>query len=100
MDPRGVGIWDGGSNEAAIWALDSLEAGDEGRVRQYFQFYDANVIAFQQLTFSIMSGQSGRPPPNDDGTANETLHEQMIRLRQLMSSEYTVCVHYVKRTRY
>ncbi|KAL3796927.1 hypothetical protein HJC23_000680 [Cyclotella cryptica] len=59
MDPRGVGIWNGGSNEAAIWALDYLEAGVEGR--------------------------GGRPPPNDDGTANETLHEQMIRLRQLMS---------------
>ncbi|KAL7518258.1 hypothetical protein ACHAWX_003103 [Stephanocyclus meneghinianus] len=74
MDPRGVGVWDGGSNEAAIWALDYLEAGVEGR--------------------------SGRPPPNDDGTANETLHEQMIRLRQLMSSEYTLCMYYVKRTGY
>lgn len=59
MDPRGIGIWDGGPNELAIWALDNNEAGVEGR--------------------------EGRPPANDDGTANETLHEQMIRLRQLMS---------------
>lgn len=100
MDPRGVGVWDGGSNEAAIWALDYLEAGVEGRVRQYFSFYDTILIAFQLLTFSVTSRQSGRPPPNDDGTANETLHEQMIRLRQLMSSEYTLCMYYVKRTGY
>lgn len=33
MDPRGAGIWDGGPNEAAIWALDYAEAGVEGRVR-------------------------------------------------------------------
>jgi hypothetical protein len=33
MDPRGVGIWNGGDNEAAIWALDNAEAGDEGHVR-------------------------------------------------------------------
>ncbi|KAL3781940.1 hypothetical protein ACHAWO_002660 [Cyclotella atomus] len=59
MDPRGVGIWDQGPNEAAIWALDNAEAGIDGR--------------------------AGRPPANDDGTANETLYEQMIRLRQLMS---------------
>lgn len=47
MDPRGVGVWDGGSNEAAIWALDYLEAGVEGRVRQYFSFYYTILIAFQ-----------------------------------------------------
>ena len=33
MDPRGIGIWDGGPNELAIWALDNDEAGVEGRVR-------------------------------------------------------------------
>jgi len=32
-----------------------------------------------------MISQGGRPPPTDDGTAHETLSEQMIRLRQLMS---------------
>jgi hypothetical protein len=32
-----------------------------------------------------MISQGGRPPPTDDGTADETLNEQMIRLRQLMS---------------
>ena len=36
MDPRGAGLWDGmplASTEAAIWAMDAAEAGDEGRVR-------------------------------------------------------------------
>lgn len=36
MDPRGAGIWDGKpleSTEAAIWAMDAAEAGNEGRVR-------------------------------------------------------------------
>mmetsp|Transcript_37551 Transcript_37551/g.79186 ORF Transcript_37551/g.79186 Transcript_37551/m.79186 type:complete len:566 (+) Transcript_37551:90-1787(+) len=62
MDPRGAGLWDGkplGTTEAAIWALDVEKAGSEGR--------------------------DGRPPANEDGTANETLFEQVTRLRQLMS---------------
>jgi hypothetical protein len=62
MDQRGVGLWDGKpleSTEAAIWAMDAAEAGEEGR--------------------------GGKPPQNDDGTANETLFEQVTRLRQLMS---------------
>ena len=62
MDQRSVGLWDGKSlisTEAAIWALDADEAGNEGR--------------------------GGKPPPNDDGTANETLFEQVTRLRQLIS---------------
>lgn len=62
MDQRGVGLWDGkslDSTEAAVWAMDAAEAGDEGR--------------------------GGKPPQNDDGTANETLFEQVTRLRQLMS---------------
>ena len=36
MDPRGIGIWDGGPNELAIWALDNDEAGVEGRVRSSY----------------------------------------------------------------
>ncbi|KAL3932572.1 MAG: hypothetical protein SGARI_003929, partial [Bacillariaceae sp.] len=32
------------------------------------------------------NGQDGRPPPNDDGTPNETLFDQATRLRQLMSA--------------
>lgn len=62
MDPRGAGLWDGKPldvTEAAIWAMDAAEAGDEGR--------------------------NGKPPPNEDGTANETLFDQVTRLRQLMS---------------
>ena len=30
-------------------------------------------------------GRDGAPPPTDDGTGNETLHDQLIRLRQLIS---------------
>lgn len=37
MDPRGIGIWDGGPNELAIWALDNNEAGVEGRVSFRYQ---------------------------------------------------------------
>ena len=62
MDPRGAGYWNGkelSTTEAALFALDVAEAGDDGR--------------------------GGRPPPNEDGTANETLWDQVIRLRQLMS---------------
>lgn len=62
MDQRGAGIWDGKpmhSTEAAIWAMDAAEAGKEGR--------------------------GGQPPPNDDGTANESLFDEVIRLRQLLS---------------
>lgn len=62
MDQRSVGLWDGkslNSTEAAVWAMDADEAGDEGR--------------------------GGKPPPNDDGTPNETLFEQVTRLRQLVS---------------
>lgn len=62
MDPRGAGHWNGRellTTEAALFALDAAEAGNDGR--------------------------GGRPPPTEDGTANETLFEQVIRLRQLMS---------------
>ena len=33
-------------------------------------------------------GAGGRPPPNQDGTAHETLSDQVIRLRQVMSSKF------------
>jgi len=38
-----------------------------------------------------LDSQGARPPPNDDGTPNETLAEQTIRLRQLMSVLETQC---------
>ena len=59
---QGAGYWDGkdlATTEAALFALDAAEAG--------------------------VDGIGGRPPPNEDGTANETLWDQVIRLRQLMS---------------
>ena len=62
LDPRGAGFLDGKPldiTQAALWAMDNAEAGNEGR--------------------------EARPPPTDDGTGNETLHDQMIRLRQLLS---------------
>ena len=64
MDPRGIGKYDMMSIaevKPAIVALDATEAGPEGR--------------------------GGRPPANDDGTPNETLQDQSIRLRQLMSGK-------------
>ena len=59
MDPRGAGHWNGKellTTEAALFALDATEAGNDGR--------------------------GGCPPPTEDGTANETLFDQVIRLRQ------------------
>ena len=62
LDQRGVGLWDSGDEslvKPAIWALDSMEGGREGK--------------------------GGRPPANEDGTPNETLGDQFIRLRQFLS---------------
>jgi len=62
MDPRAIGMWDRSSikdTEAVLWAMDTDEAG--------------------------INGIGGKPPPTDDGTPNETLAEQGVRLRQLLS---------------
>ena len=62
MDPRAIGKWDMLSLEAtqkAVFAMDVEKAGKDGK--------------------------GGRPPPNDDGTPHETLADQSIRLRQLLS---------------
>ena len=62
LDARGIGKFDMNDREAvraAIWALDA-ESGPEGR-------------------------DGERPPPTDDGTPNETLSNQITRLRQLMA---------------
>ena len=62
MDPRAIGKWDMLSLEAtqkAVFAMDDEKAGKDGK--------------------------GGRPPPNDDGTPHETLADQSIRLRQLLS---------------
>jgi len=62
MDPRAIGGWDMMSlrdTYPAIVALDDEEAGTQGT--------------------------GARPPPNIDGTPNDTLADQAIRLRQLMS---------------
>jgi broad specificity phosphatase PhoE len=62
MDPRAIGGWDMMSLQdtyPAIVALDEEQAGSDGR--------------------------GARPPPNIDGTPNDTLADQAIRLRQLMS---------------
>ena len=59
---EGAGNWNGkelSTTEAALFALDFAEAGNDGR--------------------------DGRPPPNEDGTADETLFDQVVRLRQLLS---------------
>lgn len=62
LDPRAIGQWDMGRLsriEPAVWALDDREAG--------------------------VDGTGGRPPPNIDGTPHETLADQAVRLRQLLS---------------
>jgi hypothetical protein len=62
LDPRGIGQWDMyrySTTLPAVWALDEMEAGTEGR--------------------------GARPPANQDSTPNETLADQAVRLRQLMS---------------
>jgi len=62
MDPRAVGKWDMlplEPTQAAIVALDNDEAGPYGK--------------------------QGRPPPNEDSTPHETLGDQAVRLRQLLS---------------
>lgn len=62
MDPRAIGKWDMMSMAEtfpAVVALDELEAGKDGR--------------------------GARPPPNTDGTPQDTLADQAIRLRQVMS---------------
>lgn len=62
LDPRGTGMWDSGDERIvrpAVWALDFTEGG--------------------------VLGMGGRPPANTDGTPNETLHDQFIRLRQFLS---------------
>jgi len=62
LDQRGAGLWNDSEDsiiKPAIWALDVLEGGDRG--------------------------MNGRPPPNIDGTPNETLNDQFVRLRQFLS---------------
>jgi broad specificity phosphatase PhoE len=62
MDPRAIGKWDMMSlsqTQPAVFAMDASQAG--------------------------LYGKEGRPPPNEDGTPHETLADQAIRLRQLMS---------------
>jgi broad specificity phosphatase PhoE len=63
LDPRAIGKWDMLSKklvEPAVWAMDVDEAGNDGF--------------------------GGLPPPNEDGTPTETLADQAIRLRQLLSA--------------
>lgn len=62
MDPRGIGAFDMLSKVEtvpAVWAMDALEAG--------------------------VDGVGGRPPPKTDGTPNETLSDQYVRLRDFLS---------------
>jgi len=62
LDARGLGLFDMNDRsviEPAIYAMDVAEAGPDGR--------------------------GALPPPNEDGTPNETLFNQFTRLRQLLS---------------
>jgi broad specificity phosphatase PhoE len=62
LDPRAVGAWDMRSMADTLPAVFSMDNDEAGR-----------------------DGLGGRPPANDDGTPNETLADQAVRLRQLMS---------------
>merc|ERR1711957_482278 len=67
-DPRGIGRWDMqrlSATEEAVWALDHARAGKDGR--------------------------EGLPPTHEDGTPNETLSNQVTRLRELLSLLETQC---------
>jgi len=62
MDPRAVGEWNElsfNTTREAVWAMDNAEAGS--------------------------LGTGGLPPPTEDGTPHETIADQVIRLRQLIS---------------
>jgi len=68
MDPRGIGRWNMqrlSATEEAVWAMDHIRAGKDGR--------------------------GGLPPDHDDGTPNETLSDQVTRLRELLSVLETHC---------
>jgi len=62
LDQRGIGLWDSSDydrTKKAVMAMDYYEAGRDGT--------------------------AGRPPANEDGTPNETLQDQFVRLRQFIS---------------
>merc|ERR1711957_284277 len=64
LDPRGLGLWDGLDRSVvmdAVMAMDYDEAGPYG------------------------NGPTSRPPANEDGTPNELLKNEEIRLRQFIS---------------
>ncbi len=66
LDQRGIGLWDSNEEDLvrpAVWAMDKLEAGNEGF--------------------------GGKPPANTDGTPNDNLHDQFTRLRQFLSLQET-----------
>ena len=74
MDPRAIGKWDMmpiSQVLPAIIAMDDLQA--------------------------TKDGTGGRPPPNDDGTPNETLEDNSIRLAQLMAGMLTYILLYRRR---
>ena len=62
LDPRGIGLWDGSPYATTRMALAAMDATEAGPL-----------------------GLGGRPPANTDGTPNETLADQFIRLRQFFS---------------
>ena len=62
LDPRGIGLWDGTSYSTTRLAVAAMD------------FQEAGAL-----------GTGGRPPANEDGTPNETLADQFIRLRQFFS---------------
>ena len=91
LDPRAVGRWDMldlQRTQAAVWAMDQMEAGPDGKVRM-LDFKGEpirNSIHVSHVVSSIHQG--ARPPPHEDSTPNETLANQSTRLRQLVSCTF------------
>ena len=88
MDPRAIGKWDMlplDSTQSAVWAMDAKEAGNDGTV-SYISYFI--YLIFHNLhQIIIFFFQGGLPPANEDSTPNETLADQVVRLRQLISGK-------------
>lgn len=81
------------SQDTANILQQTLQLGRD-RIRPEFTLLDPRGIGmFDSLTrsttmpavWALDADQGGKPPPNEDGTPNESLEDQAVRLRQLLS---------------
>jgi broad specificity phosphatase PhoE len=88
LDPRAAGKWDGlplVPTEEALWALDVECAGIDGTGTRARADSSSNADHSSTPPPPIRAFCDPRPPPNDDGTPNETLDNSVTKLRQLLS---------------